>query len=106
MKYYYDTFLDNKLIKNDKEEYYKKIYIMQLIIIYDSLLDCDGCWEKLLFYSIFVYIYNPKSTMGAIAGGLYGIVYGYGDVQTKMLKHLEEKKKLLNISKLFFKTFF
>lgn len=101
MKYYYDTFIDSKLIKDNQTEYLKKQYILQLIIVYDSLLDCDGCWEKLLFYSIFVYLYNPKSTMGAIAGGLYGAVYGFGDVPDKIIKHLEEKKTLLKLAKNF-----
>jgi ADP-ribosylglycohydrolase len=63
-----------------------------MIMAYDSLLDCDGFWEKLVFYSML----HPgdSDTVGAIAGGLYGAVYGYGDVPPNMLEYLEEKKVL------------
>jgi ADP-ribosylglycohydrolase len=37
---------------------------------------------------------GDSDTVGAIAGGLYGAVYGYGDVPPNMLEYLEEKKVL------------
>lgn len=68
-----------------------------MIMAYDSLLDCDGKWEKLVFYAIL----NPgdSDTVGAIAGGLYGAVYGFGDVPENMLKYLEDKDTLIKLGK-------
>lgn len=68
-----------------------------MIMAYDALLDCDGIWEKLVFYSML----HPgdSDTVGAIAGGLYGSVYGFGNVSDNMLEHLEQKKTLKNLGK-------
>jgi ADP-ribosylglycohydrolase len=75
-----------------------------MIMAYDSLLDCDGKWEKLIFYAIL----NPgdSDTIGAIAGGLYGMVYGFGDVPKHMLKHLEERDNIANLGKKLYSTFY
>jgi ADP-ribosylglycohydrolase len=71
------------------------------IIAYDSLLDCEGYWEKLVFYSIL----HPgdSDTIGAIAGGLYGAYYGFGDVPKNMTEHLEESDTLTKLGKKFYK---
>lgn len=67
-----------------------------MIMAYDAVLDCDGKWEKLIFYAI---LHSGDSdTIGAIAGGLYGAVYGFGDVPKSMIKHIERKKELLSLS--------
>ena len=75
-----------------------------MIMAYDSLLDCNGNWEKLVFYSML----HPgdSDTVGAIAGGLYGSVYGYGDVPKNMFEHLEEKVTLKTISNAIFKKYY
>jgi ADP-ribosyl-[dinitrogen reductase] hydrolase len=75
-----------------------------MIMAYDALIDCDGLWEKLIFYAML----HPgdSDTVGAIAGGLYGILYGYGDVPEKMLCCIEEKDRLIKLGKKFYKKFY
>jgi len=41
---------------------------------------------------------GDSDTVGAIAGGFYGAVYGMGDVSENLLKYLEMKKELIEIS--------
>lgn len=98
IKYYYENF-----VKNTNAETIGGSGICALIMAYDSLLDCDGKWEKLIFYSIL----HPgdSDTVGAIAGGLYGAVYGFGDVPDNMLKYLEEKETLYELGKKFYELF-
>ena len=88
-KYYYDNFSDNSFLGGSG--------ISAMIMAYDSLLDCDGKWEKLIFYAIL----NPgdSDTVGAIAGGLYGAIYGFGDVPKHMFTHLEEHNNLHKLGK-------
>jgi len=99
-KYYFENF-----VKNDMDE----LYIggsghSAMIMAYDSLIDCDGKWEKLIFYSIL----HPgdSDTVGAITGGLYGVLYGLGDVPTTMLDHLEEKNKLTELGEKIYHKFY
>jgi ADP-ribosylglycohydrolase len=66
-----------------------------VIMAYDGLCDCNGNWEKLMYYTM---LHGGDSdTVGAIAGGLYGIVYGYGNVPMRLLDNLEMKDKLIEI---------
>lgn len=68
-----------------------------VIMAYFALLDSKGQWEKLVYYSM---LHGGDSdTVGAIAGGLYGAVYGMIDVQEHLLKYLEMKEELIDISK-------
>ena len=63
---------------------------------YNALLDCDGNWEKLVYYGM---LHGGDSdTVGAICGGLYGAVYGSKDVPEHLLKYLEMKEKLIELS--------
>ena len=63
-----------------------------MIMAYDALLKCNGNWEKLIVYAM---LHSGDSdTIGSISGGLYGAVYGYGDVPQNMLKYIERKKEL------------
>jgi ADP-ribosylarginine hydrolase len=63
-----------------------------VIIAYDCLIDCDGVWEKLVYYSMLHM--GDGNTTGAIAGGWYGLVYGIGDVRSDMIEDLEYGKEL------------
>jgi ADP-ribosylarginine hydrolase len=75
-----------------------------VIVAYDCLLDAGDSWEKLVIYSM---INNFDSdTIGAIAGGLFGTLYGLSNVPINNLKHIEFKDKLVKIGKLLYKKFF
>lgn len=98
LKYYHENFAKNLKVGQIGSSGY-----CGLIMAYDALLDCDGKWEKLVFYSML----HPgdSDTVGAIAGGLYGAVYGYGDVGNNMLKHLEKKEILKKLGNDMFKKY-
>ncbi len=71
-----------------------------VIMAFDGLCDCEGNWEKLMYYTM---LHGGDSdTVGAIAGGLYGIVYGYGNVPMRLLDNLEMKKELIEIGEKLF----
>lgn len=99
IKYYYENF-----VKGTKSTGIGMSGFCATIMAYDALLDCDGKWEKLIFYAIL----NPgdSDTIGAVAGGLYGAVYGFGDVPKNMLEHLEKTDELNKLGKTFYKKFY
>jgi len=71
-----------------------------VIVAYDSLLDAKNNWEKLVIYAMLNA--GDTDTIGAIAGSWYGTLYGFGNVPTKNLEHLEFKKELIDIGKKLF----
>ena len=74
-----------------------------LIMAYDSLLESDGIWEKLVYYAM---LHSGDSdTVGAIAGGLFGIKYGFKTVPEHLLKNLELKKELEEIGEQFYNLY-
>ena len=74
-----------------------------MIMAYDALLDCDGKWEKLIVYSM---LHSGDSdTIGAIAAGLYGAVYGKGDVPKYQFDNLERKDEIRRISENLFRKY-
>jgi ADP-ribosylglycohydrolase len=99
IKYYYENF-----VKGTKSSGIAVSGFCAVIMAYDALLDCDGIWEKIIFYAIL----NPSdsSTVGAIAGGLYGAIYGLGDIPNKMLEHIEEGNELIKLGNKFYKNFY
>ena len=102
IKYYYDNFYIDSISKKNKSQIGSSGYLC-MIMAYDALLDCDGIWEKLIVYSI---LHNGDSdTIGAVAGGLYGALYGFGDVPKKMLKYIERKDELKKVSSKLYKKF-
>ena len=64
-----------------------------LIISYDSLLECDGSFEKIIYYALLL----PGLTMsiGAFVGGLYGLVYGIDNVPKNMIDYMESNDVLV-----------
>ena len=74
-----------------------------VIIAYDCLVDSDGSWDKIVYYSM-LHV-GDSDTTGTICGFLYGLYYGldsvYNSMITNMIDHKEESydisKKLLNI---------
>ncbi len=99
IRYYYENF-----VKDTKSNGIGVSGFCAVIMAYDSLLDCDGKWEKIIFYAML----NPSdsSTIGAICGGLYGIVYGFGDVPEHMLHNIEHDKELIKLGKQFYNKFY
>lgn len=74
-----------------------------MIMAYDALLNCNGHWEKLVVYAM---LHSGDSdTIGSISGGLYGAVYGYGDVPQNMLKYIERKKELETLAEKLYNMF-
>ena len=74
-----------------------------VIIAYDCLVDSDGSWDKIVFYSM-LHV-GDSDTTGTICGFLYGLYYGldavYNTMLINMIDHKEEaynlSKKILNI---------
>lgn len=94
-KFYYENFSDGNMIGGSG--------LSAMIMCYDVLVDCDGLWEKVIFYGIL----HPgdSDTVGAIVGGLYGVLYGFGDVPESMLKYLEFKDELHDMGEKFYSKF-
>ena len=74
-----------------------------VIIAYDALIDCNGIWEKLVYYAALHM--GDSDTTGSIAGGLYGLVYGLDDVSEHLLDHLEYKEELKEIGQKLWKKY-
>ncbi|AYV78659.1 MAG: ADP-ribosylglycohydrolase [Edafosvirus sp.] len=99
IKYQYDNFVkDSKYSTMVGESGYSST-----IMAYDSLIDSENVWEKLVIYSM-IHI-GDSDTVGCIAGAWYGALYGFGDVPKNNLKYLEYKDKLINIGKELFKKY-
>lgn len=75
-----------------------------VIVAYDCLLDAENCWEKLVIYSMINSF--DSDTIGAIAGGLYGTLYGMENIPHKNLENIEFKEKLIKIGNLLYKKYF
>ena len=95
-RYYYNNFT-----KGTKSSKIGFSGYCAVIMCYDSLLDCGGYWEKLVVYSMLHT--GDSDTVGSMAGFLYGLVYGFGDVPESNHKYLEYKDKLKKISEEFCK---
>jgi ADP-ribosylarginine hydrolase len=70
--------------------------VTSMLMAYDALLDAGDCWEKLIYYSM-LHI-GDSDTIGAIAGGLFGAMYGFKNVPEHMLKNIEKKDELIKLS--------
>jgi len=92
IKYYHESFVINTPAHRIGESGYAAC-----IMAYDSLLDSDSHWEKLVIYSAM----HPgdSDTVCAIAGGLFGIHYGYADTPLVLLNNMEYSKDLKILSR-------
>lgn len=69
-----------------------------VIIAYDCLMDSDGSWDKIVFYSM-LHV-GDSDTTGIIAGYLYGSYYGLNRVYNKMIDNIKDHKEdIYSISK-------
>jgi ADP-ribosylglycohydrolase len=98
IKYYYENF-----VKDTNADFIGGSGFCAMIMAYDAILDCDGRWEKLVFYAML----HPgdSDTVGAIAGGIYGALFGFGDVPEKMLCCVEKKDSIIEMGNSFYEKF-
>jgi len=99
MKFYYEYFTKDTGFNIIGESGF-----CSMIMAYDALVDCDGIWEKNIFYSML----HPgdSDTVGAIASGLFGIVFGFSDVPVHMFEHLEDLELLIELGDKYYNKFF
>lgn len=78
-KYYYENFA--KII--NKTKIIGRTGCDACIVAYDSLLDAENVWEKLIVYSML----NPGDTnvIGSLAGGWYSIMYGINNIPNHII---------------------
>lgn len=91
IKYYFE----NYVLRTPASKIGESAYCA-CIMAYDCLMDCDKNWEKLLIYSTVWPGYTH--VVGAIAGGLYGIMYGYPDPSLYLVNQLNYTDKLKQLS--------
>jgi ADP-ribosylglycohydrolase len=60
-----------------------------LIVSYDSLLNCGGNFEKLIYYSIL--IPGQVVSVGGFVGGLYSLVFGMENIPQYMIDFLDQE---------------
>lgn len=99
IKYYHESFVRNTPAHRMGESGYAAC-----IMAYDSLIDSDSHWEKLVVYSAM----HPgdSDTVCAIAGGLFGIHYGYSDTPEVLLNNMEFSKDLKHISQQIYEMYY
>jgi ADP-ribosylarginine hydrolase len=109
-KYYYDNFgfkkqtTPNKLYEDAKQTaFIGSGGDDSVIIAYDCLIDSGESWEKLVIYSMLHM--GDTDTTGAIAAGLYGVLYGIQNVPKNFLEHLEYKKELTDLGRKLYKKY-
>ena len=102
--YYYNS----KLIRDDDDEFKNEVAgssgFSAGIVAYDCLIDAEDKWEKLVIYSM-LHV-GDSDTTGCIAAGLYGLLYGFGDVPESNMKYLELKEQSEEIGKLLYKKYY
>jgi ADP-ribosylarginine hydrolase len=74
-----------------------------VIFAYDCLLDAGDKWETLVFYAMLHH--GDSDTVGCIAGGLYGALYGMSKIPKNNIAHLEEKETLIDLGKNIFSRY-
>lgn len=109
-KYYNDTFGMKIPIRGDSKFVVKNNWFIgsggddSVIIAYDCLLDSGKNWEKLVIYSMLHM--GDTDTTGAIAAGLYGVLYEFEGVPDNFMEYLEYKKELNDLGKKLYKKFY
>jgi ADP-ribosylarginine hydrolase len=91
IKYYYDQFFAGTGAGQIGDTGY-----LGMIMAYDAVLDSGGVWEKLILFAILHA--GDSDTVGAIAGGMFGAYYGYGDVPERLYEKLEFKDDIIELA--------
>lgn len=68
-----------------------------VIVAYDCFIDSNGCFEKLIYYSM-LHI-GDTDTTGCISGSFYGAMYGLKNIPKNLYENLEFKSEIDDISK-------
>jgi hypothetical protein len=92
---YYISFLEGTTVETSR--------IGFIIMLYDSLLICNGSWESLIFYTMT--LFGFPSQMLSICGGLYGLIYDFGDVPQTMISNITDKEEFEKIGRDIYKRF-
>lgn len=98
IQFYSDNFVDQEFNYIPGESGY-----LVNIMAYDSLLDAEDKWEKLVVYSM-LHI-GDSDTVGCIAASWFGAKYGFSDVPKSNLTHLEFGEELTNLASEVYKLF-
>jgi ADP-ribosylarginine hydrolase len=75
--------------------------VTSMLMVYDALVDAEDSWEKLIYYAM-LHV-GDSDTIGAIAGGLFGAMYGYELVPPRMINSIEYKEDLYKVAKNLYK---
>lgn len=92
------------IIQDDKTSWPGGDSLSAIIYAYNSLLDCDSVFDTLIFYSMLHW--GDSDTIGCIAAGLYGAYYGFKDIHSNLLKNIEFKDELLELSDKLYNKFY
>ena len=98
-RYMNDNFYKDTVFGKNKQGIMGLSGYLCMILAYDSLLECDGKFEKLLIYSIFNVVDAPS--IGAVSCALYAAVYGMGDAPKSLVRVIKKKKELSATLKIF-----
>jgi len=93
-----------KDLKLDENDWLGGTSLTSVIFAYDCLLDCDSIFDTLIYYSMLHW--GDSDTTGCIAAGFYGAVYGFKNIHENLLKNIEFKEELLNLSDKLYKNFY
>lgn len=96
--FYNSLFEDDEMSKQGQSGY------SAVIVAYDCLLDARDNWEKLIIYCV-MNIFD-SDTIGAIACGLFGTLYGTKNVPENNLKYLEQKERLRKLGLIIYKKYY
>jgi len=109
-KFFYDFTVNYDEVKEVDENTENNISIVgsiggsgvtAMLMVYDALVDAENSWEKLIYYAM-LHV-GDSDTIGAIAGGLFGALYGYEVVPPRMINAIEYREDLYNLSKNLYK---
>lgn len=105
-KFFYDFTINYDVINETNENVDNHASIVSsigssgvtcMLMVYDALIDAEDSWEKLIYYAM-LHV-GDSDTIGAIAGGLFGAIYGYESVPMRMLNAIEYKEQIYDLSK-------